>query len=162
MTITQAELKALLCYDSETGVFTWRVNRPACVAGKVAGSRKGQYWRIGLMNGMHHAHRLAWLYVHGHWPASCLDHINGDPSDNRIANLREATYAENSQNRAKHRNNSSGHTGVVKHRDGWQAQIMAAGKSKYLGRFQTSKEAQVAYLKAKSELHQFNPEPRAL
>ena len=42
-----------------------------------------------------------------------LDHINGDTSDNRIENLREATAAQNMQNRKTFANNKSGHKGVA-------------------------------------------------
>jgi hypothetical protein len=62
------------------------------------------------------AARLAWFYVHARWPAPCIGHINGDPGDNRLANLREATHAQKMQNRKRHQNNTSGIPGVIWHR----------------------------------------------
>lgn len=48
------------------------------------------------------SHRAMWAYVHGRWPDGFLDHINGNPSDNRISNLREATRFQNAKNRRPH------------------------------------------------------------
>jgi hypothetical protein len=98
--LTQARLKQLLDYDPETGVFTWRVNRGgAAKAGTRAGCPTPFYYRVIRIGGRsRREHSLAWLYVHGHWPADELDHINRVRDDNRIANLREVTHAENMQN----------------------------------------------------------------
>ena len=158
--LTQERLKELLAYDRKTGVFTWKVRRLACTVGKVAGSEKGSYRRIGIDNGMYYAHRLAWLYVYGAWPAATIDHRDGDRSNNKIKNLREATSAQNSQNRLQHKNNSSGFTGVVRSRNEWQAQIMVGGKAQFLGRFKTPEDAHQAYLAAKTKLHTFSPNTR--
>jgi len=50
------------------------------------------YVRIGVDGGKYTAHCLAWLYTHGVWPSDQIDHINGNRSDNRIANLRERRH----------------------------------------------------------------------
>jgi len=98
---------------------------------------------------------LAWLFVHGFDPPQQIDHINGIRDDNRIANLRLATVAENSQNVGKQSNNKSGFKGVHWHARGkkFRAQIMANGKSKSLGLFHTAAEAAAAYDIAAAELH---------
>lgn len=49
-------------------------------------------------------HRVAWFLYYGKWPEKCIDHINGDRSDNRIENLRDVSHSENSLNKDKHRN----------------------------------------------------------
>ena len=51
--------------------------------------------RICIMRVKYLAHRLAWLYVTGSWPSQDIDHIDGDPTNNRFANLREVTHQEN-------------------------------------------------------------------
>lgn len=91
--MNQEQLKSLLDYDPETGVFTHR-ERPGrprwnqTFAGKPAGgpTGSGDYCRIGLNGKRYLAHRLAWLYVYGELPEE-VGHTNGDRSDNRIANL---------------------------------------------------------------------------
>lgn len=94
------------------------------------------------------AHRLAWLIHYGAWPEGMIDHINGDSMDNRIANLRIATYQQNNANRRGWRNSLSGVKGVTKKRGRWFAQIMVDGKNKGLGYFENVEDAGKAYLQA--------------
>jgi hypothetical protein len=114
--------------------------------------------RISLDNIYYRAHRLAWLYVHDVWPDDQIDHINGCRDDNRIANLREVTNAQNMQNLHRpHSRNTSGYLGVhfVRERNRWGAQIRDNGRKRNLGHFATAEEASAAYLAAKRELHPF-------
>lgn len=103
------------------------------------------------------AHHLAWLFMHGKWPELDIDHINGDRSDNRWANLREADRATNAENRREAKAGSkSGLLGVsfAKDTGRWAAQIQVAGKNKNLGRrFSSPEAAHAAYLQAKRQLH---------
>lgn len=83
-------------------------------------------------------------------PGFHVDHINGDGLDNRRANLRLATCAENTRNRRLPRNNSSGFKGVTASRTGgrWVAQIGVNGRQTYLGSFETPEAAHAAYCEA--------------
>ncbi len=84
-----------------------------------------------------------------------IDHINGNKSDNRIDNLRLATFSENSWNAEKRSDNTSGHKGVSfdKRRGVWVAYINAYGKRKHLGRFYLIEDAYKAYEKASIDIH---------
>lgn len=100
--LTQAQLKELLHYDPDTGIFTWKQPRSGVVVGAVAGRKDtAGYWAIQIYRRIFRAHRLAWLYVYGSWPSRDIDHINRARDDNRLCNLREATRSENSYNRLK-------------------------------------------------------------
>lgn len=159
--LTADRLRALLDYDPETGLFTWRVkaNR-RIVAGSVAGGlRHDGYIGIRLDRRRYMAHRLAWLHVHGHWPEGELDHGNGLRSDNRLANLRECSRQENAQNLARYPRNISGHPGVFwsKQKNRWR---VAVGRQ-HVGLFDTFEEAVAARCAAKKALHGFNPGERS-
>ena len=145
-TLTATQLREILDYDSATGLFTWkyRVGAPkqwnVRYAGTVAGCTNPQgYVRISIRKTFYRAHRLAWLFVYGAMPGSIIDHINGDTTDNRIANLRTVTYSQNLMNAPKWRNNTSGAKGVIwnKQRNRWQARIKVKGHQVHLGLFDT-------------------------
>src|SRR5436190_23425691 len=104
--LTQEKLKEVLDYDPETGLFTSRVSRGGRPASARAGcvTTKG-YIKLSLCQKRYYAHRLAWLYVYGEWPSKQIDHINCVTDDNRIANLREATSAQNITNSRARRDN---------------------------------------------------------
>jgi hypothetical protein len=145
-----------MSYDPHTGVFVW-LRRPCknLKAGIEAGNLQPTGYRVIRIGGsLYKAHRLAWLYVHGHWPSDEIDHINGDKSDNRIANLRNVTHRQNMENRRHaHRNNRNGVLGVCPDGRKYSARIRAGGAQIHLGNFASVEEAGAAYLAAKRQLH---------
>jgi hypothetical protein len=146
--LTAEELRERLDYDPLTGVFTWRAsNNFSYKTGDVAGYYTDLgYRRIEMKGRSYAAHRLAWLHVYGVWPPAELDHINGVRDDNRIANLREATRAENNRNTKAWRNKRCALKGVDMPRGrGFRARIRAQGKSVHLGYYGTEEEAHAAY-----------------
>lgn len=157
--LSQARLKELLHYDADTGVFTWRARKRGVTVGRIAGSPAHYgYWCLVLEGKRYAAHRLAWLYVYGVYPASCTDHINRIRRDNRIANLREATRAQNLQNLGINDRNKSGARGVSFDalNDKWRASISVDGRAKNLGRFSTKEDAAQAYKVAAAKYHTHN------
>lgn len=156
-TMTAELARQLFSYDQKSGDLIWRQNvRPRAKAGAVAGfiSTDG-YRRIGYKGVVYLGHRLVWLYHKGAWPEKFLDHIDGDRTNNRIENLRNASRTENNRNVPAQKNNTSGFKGVsLMRRDNvWVAQITADRKNYFLGRFPTPEEAYAAYCKAAKELH---------
>ena len=160
--LTAERLREVIHYDPETGIFTRKVrlaqrhqvgDRADMVV--TGGGLKG-YYRVGLFSKRYLAHRLAWLYVYGEWPEHEIDHINGNPGDNRIANLRDVEGAVNLQNMRKPRKtNVSGYLGVYKHAQNntWVARIQKDKRTIHIGCFTDPAEAHQAYLKAKREIH---------
>jgi len=164
--LTAERVRELLTYNPETGVFTW--NQDMIFRGRVnakSGAEAGNlnkcigYVQIGIGGALYYAHRLAWLYMYGSWPAHGIDHADGIRSNNRIGNLRCATQSENNQNQCMSTANTSGFTGVSWHkqRGKWNAAIKINNKKKSLGLYCNIIDAANAYKNAKALLHQFQP-----
>ena len=145
--LTADRLREVLDYNPATGVFVWKISNNQRKVGGRAGFTSGHiYTRIKIDGCSYLAHRLAWLYVHGAWPVGDLDHKDTDASNNRIDNLREATSRQNAQNKTAYSSNHLGIKGVRFHECGrYCARITVDGRTKYLGLFDTAKEAKAAY-----------------
>lgn len=141
---------------SETRTREWKCKIwNSAWAGKATGSKKSQgYLCVGLVpHGRLSAHRIAWAIHYGVWPKGEVDHINGDTSDNRIKNLRAVSTSENSKNKSKYRNNTSGITGVSYHKGirQWTAGIRVDGKRIHLGAFDEKEDAILARMNGEKE-----------
>ncbi len=93
-------IRELLAYSPSDGAFYWLKNRkgnPAPRAGDVAGGTRPDGCRyIGIDGRRYYAHRVAWLLVYGPIPGGMeIDHIDHNPSNNRISNLRLVTKSAN-------------------------------------------------------------------
>lgn len=157
--ITQKELKELLRYNPDTGVFTWinNMNQKA-MSGDVAGHIESNgYSRVMVNQKRYMTHRLAWFYMTGKWPKNEIDHIDHNPSNNAFFNLREATPSANKRNKSKSKNNTSGVTGVywAKLQSKWFAQIKLNNKSTCFGYF-TDKFEAICARKSAENKHGFH------
>lgn len=159
ITAIAERFRSLLFYDPETGIFTNRVNRGKHRSkGKQAGYVTAVgYVLLSVDNRRFYGHRAAWLMTYGRWPNNQIDHINGNRSDNRIANLRDVRHQVNMQNiRAAFRTNRSGCLGVYldKRRRKYVSQIVVNDRHIYLGQFDSAALAHSAYVEAKRAHHQ--------
>lgn len=169
-TPTRQFIEECLNYDPETGEFRWKDSRPSNHfktqrgysiyhvqhAGKKAGSTDTHgYVQIEIKGMAMLAHRIAWLISHREWPVDMIDHINGNRSDNRLINLREATKPQNMQNAKVRRDSKTGVKGVSwrESTQSWHASIKCNGKNHFLGVFQSLEEASMAVGSARSKLH---------
>lgn len=154
--ITQNQIKEVLNYNPDNGIFTWLVSSAQRIKiGNIAGGLdKYGYIKIQLNCKTYKAHRLAFLYMTGEFPKNQVDHINHNRNDNRWENLRGVSKTENGQNRSKQSNNKSGFTGVSWHKSmgKWIVHIKANGKILHLGYFKNKdkaikkrKEAEIKY-----------------
>lgn len=139
--LTQERLRELLDYNPDTGQFTWKVRRSRCAdKGSIAGCvDKHGYICIKIDQKRYFAHRLALFWANGEWPPDETDHINRDPKDNRLANLRPASRKLNALNTG-----ARGYTRIP-HLDRWAVYL----SGKYVGRYDTEREARNAYLSAR-------------
>lgn len=148
--VTQELVTKHFHYCPDSGVLIWklplsRAVKPGQIAGK---TQSNGYRQVNFLGGWYLAHRLIWLYCHGHWPKEYLDHINMDKTDNRLVNLREASAAENNWNRDYTGPRGKGLLGVSKSgrpNKPWRSQIGMRGKKICLGNFETQEQAHQAY-----------------
>ena len=133
-----------LVYDSVSGEMNWaegETYRTAFSIDSRGGHLRFHYRAHGL-----YVHRLCWLFHYGEWPAHTIDHINGVPDDNAIANLRDVPHVTNMRNCKLRADNTTGHPGVYWHTQTqkWQAKTFIFGKGRSLGLFDTREEAAAA------------------
>lgn len=145
-----------LNYDAESGKFTWKRNPCRKYKNRVNAGVVGVngYVHIGFLNKSYYAHRLAWLIFYGKHPISEIDHINGNRSDNRIANLRAATSSQNCHNQRK-KKSSTGLKGVYKSSIGsrFHGKVCKNKIVHYAGTFDSLEEADLAVRSLRNQLH---------
>jgi hypothetical protein len=158
---TPARIRETFDYDPDTGLFYYREQitdtRKRHRAGKQAGClcKTNGYVIMTVDKQQFKAHRVAWLFMYGAWPAGLVDHINGNRADNRAINLRLATPTQNNINRGMAPTNTSGMKGASWSTTSqkWLAHISYGGKTHHLGFYATAQEAHAAYLGAAKILH---------
>jgi hypothetical protein len=153
-TLTQEYLKSILDYDLDTGIFTWKVSKAnRTKVGDVAGWSYNGYREIEINNKAYKAHRLAWLYVYGEMPKNLVDHIDGNRSNNKISNLREATYQENSENYKTPKTNKSGVKNVswYKSLNKWVVSISIRKTKKTVGYYDDLELAELVAIEARNK-----------
>jgi len=179
---TQEQIKQVLDYNQETGVFTWKkrtVDMFKSGTGQVrscltfntryAGKSAGKYDKNGYLSIVVYpvktrclAHHLAWIFVFGKNPKE-LDHKSG--KSNAIGNLRETTHIDNLKNFSIRKDSTSGVNGVCYHKryNAWRARIKVDYKCIHLGMFQTFEEAVKARYEAEQKygFTQVNPNSTA-
>ena len=158
--LTVESVRALFHYNPDTGSCIWK-KRPIShgkmarwntvfVGTEVGSLDKDGYRKVFFGYRSYRLHRLIWLYVYGVWPSTHLDHVNRDPADNRIDNLREATPKQNSWNRISRRISKTGYVGVQPTKCGkrFLARPFIEGKLVYCGTFDTAELASAAVQEA--------------
>lgn len=166
--LTHDYLHECLSYNSETGLFYWKV-RPihhfkdervfklwnTKYSLKKTGSLNRTTGYLGIVIGGKNItlHRAAFIMSYGYSPIY-VDHINGNKTDNRIINLREATASQNNMNKGLQCNNSSGSKGVDRISNGrWRARIHIGRKEIHLGYFPEKEDAIKAFVEAEKKYH---------
>jgi hypothetical protein len=143
--LTQEYLQSLFEYDD--GFLYWKKYKYPRRKDLLVGTL-GKVGRIytKLNKKTYLVHRLIFLHQKGFLP-KYVDHIDGNPVNNKIDNLREASQVQNCQNKKLAKNNTCGFKGVTKYGNKFMAQIQVNKVKKHLGYFKTPSEAHAAYKK---------------
>ncbi len=145
-TIDADEVRRVLAYNPDTGVFRWIVSLNKRIRiDSVAGGQNGTtgYLMIMIHGERYAGHRLAFLWMTGSFPPEDVDHINGVRDDNRWLNLRPVSRAENQMNCGIRSNNITGVVGVSwnKYHGKWQSTIKSDRVQIHIGYFDDFDEA---------------------
>lgn len=156
--ITIEELKLQFIYNPETGEFT-RISVRDCHGNlnycryEVIGTNGHRgYKRVSINGKRYLLHKLAILYMTGIYPLDEVDHIDGDTSNNRYANLRNEGKLENRKNLKLYKNNTSGVTGVSEKDGKYFAQAQLNGITYFRGYFNNIEDAISARISLNEEL----------
>ena len=143
-------------FDYRNGDLYWKVKSSTKVSiGDRAGTLNAKSYRqISIKGWLYLAHRLIYLMHHGHLPW-CIDHIDGNPLNNKIENLREATMSQNMKNRPINSNNTSGFKNIYKSKNGkkWIVVLMVKNKQKYFGSYEDIELANLVATEARAKYH---------
>lgn len=132
----EEDLKSALEYNPCTGIITWK-NGTRCQGKEAGHCTKRGHRTISRKGILYQAHRIAWLLHYGTWPKNGIDHIDGNPSNNAINNLRDVGQDQNNKNKCIRKDSCTKVTGVswCKITNKWRAYISIKGKPVRLGYF---------------------------
>lgn len=137
---------------------TWNTRFAMRVAGHQKTYRCGErhYTEVELYGQRHSAHRIIWEMHNGAIPLGMeIDHVDRDPWNNKLSNLRLCTRSQNMMNRRVPNHNTSGYKRVSWNnvKKGWEAQIKVNRKTIHLGSYDTKELAAAEYAKAATMHH---------
>ena len=151
-TITQEYLRQVFDYD-QAGHLIWKRKDRGVKLGQKAGHiTKDGYYLIRLDKVLYKGHRLIWLWHNGEWPLDELDHIDNNPSNNAIENLRNATKQQNMRNRGPNKNNALNIKNI--HWDKAKKKFVVQFDGKFMKRFKTLEEAILVADEVRIKRHQ--------
>lgn len=134
--LTYELVRELFSYDPDTGILIKYYKQCGAVIGHTITYKGALFQKTAII----------WLYCYGSWPKNLIDHKDRNRDNNKIENLREATYSQNGFN--QERVKPYGHKGITfdaSRAKKWRAQIRIKGIKVNLGRFYTLEEAAEAY-----------------
>lgn len=134
-------IRDLVAYDPETGTLTKGGKSDWC-------RQKHGHMLVRVSGKMYKLHRLAWLYMTGSWPRCHIDHIDGDPTNNRWSNLRDVTRSQNLRNQHRSKRPTCG---VYPVKDHWVVKVRSGGKLLHYGSFLDKAEAIAKAVQVRAE-----------
>ena len=151
--MTPEEAHELWRYDQ--GKLYWRAtNRRAKINAEAGCVHGNGYREIGVQKKVYGTHRIVFLMFYGYIPEQ-VDHIDGNPLNNRIENLRAANPRTNGRNRKLNANSASGakNVSLCKAIGKWKVSLLRDGVSHYYGAFTSLADAEAMAARARIQLH---------
>lgn len=154
LTPTVEEIKKVLWYDKESGLFLARFAARNYKPWRQIGSIESKgYLQIKVGKKLYMAQRLAWKYVTGDDPGNFqIDHIDLNKTNNSFSNLRLVTNKQNCENRKINVRNKTGHRGVYMRGKRYVAEICHNYVRIKIGKYDTLQEAIDAVTNKRKEL----------
>lgn len=150
--LTIDEARRWFLYEPDTGLLRWREQYGKHAPGDIANRpQRNGYAVVNLNGGTYGVHRIGWALANNVWPKHIIDHINSNPSDNRLSNLRHVTAAENNRNKRRLKPGLKGAHRMPNGR--YAARICFNLKYRHIGTFATEQEAHDAYCAVARDLH---------
>lgn len=143
-------------FDYKNGNIFWKIQCGSVYVGKKAGGLRDPrgYKSVQINGNKYLLHRIIFMMFYGYTP-KFVDHIDGNPLNNRIENLRESTHSQNCFNRPKPVHNTSGTKGVNWHKTAkkWEVRVMILGKRVHFGLFKSLELAELVAIEARDKYH---------
>lgn len=151
--MTKDQLNQLFTYKN--GKLFWNLPKKRIIVGNRAGTTMSDGYRSVMIDQKrHYEHRIIFMMHHGFLPKE-LDHIDGNPSNNCIENLRESNRNQNMQNTKLPKNSTSGYKNVYWHKSTqkWKVQFNANKKRMFFGSFDDLELADLVAQEARDKYH---------
>lgn len=145
-------------WEYRDGGLYWRIKAGRGISAKQPGDKVSPapdphgYHFVTWRRKHYAVHRVVFFLVHG-WLPDCVDHIDGDPQNNRAENLRPATRLQNQFNRRPNARSKTGVKNVAPHQGKWQVRFSINRKTHHYGCYATIEEATTVAAKVRAELH---------
>ena len=146
-------LHSLFAYKD--GELYWKVKPAQRVnIGDIAGSISAGYKQVFIKSKPYKSHRIIFMMQHG-YVSDQIDHIDGNPLNNKIKNLRAVTNSQNQLNRKISKNSKTGYKGVCVHSQTGKyiVRVSVYGKDKYFGIYEDLELAGLVAEMARKKYH---------
>ena len=156
--VTEEWAEISTIWEYRNGDLYWRINAGRGVSTRRPGDKVANkpdplgYCYVTWQRKHYAVHRVVFLLVNG-WLPECIDHIDGNPSNNCAENLRPATRLQNQHNRRINRKNLTGAKNITRHQGKWCVRFSVMGETKHFGCFKTLEEAKNIAANIRAKMH---------
>ena len=145
-------------WEYRDGALFWRIAAGRGVSVKRPGDQVATvpddlgYCYVTFRKKHYAVHRVVFALTRG-WLPECLDHIDGNPSNNRHENLRPATRLQNQHNRRLNTKSKSGAKNIVQHQNKWCVRFSVNRRTIHYGCYDDIETAKARAAEVRAELH---------